>query len=183
MHTTSFTRLAGLALALSLTACASDTSKRMGSAATTPLADLNVVRADIPAVLEDAQKQPYLMPKDPGCVGLALEIGKLDEVLGADLDTPASDKHPSLLDRASTLANDGAVSAVQRTAEDLIPFRGWVRKLSGAERYSKRVAASITAGSIRRAFLKGIAVSKECVWSKATPPTEKAAAAAPAAQG
>ena len=37
---------------------------------------------------------------------------------------------------------DQAVGAVQRTAQDLIPFRGWVRKLSGAERYSKKVAAA-----------------------------------------
>ncbi|MGZ5182034.1 MAG: hypothetical protein ACXWC2_16235, partial [Ramlibacter sp.] len=52
--------------------------------------------------------------------------------------------------------------AVQRTAEGLIPFRGWVRKLSGAERYSKKVAASITAGSVRRGFLKGFAASEHC---------------------
>jgi len=44
----------------------------------------------------------------------------------------------------------------------VIPFRGWIRKLTGAERYSKRVAAAITAGAVRRAFLKGVRVMKNC---------------------
>lgn len=139
----------------------------MGNAATTPLSDLNIVRADIPEILVDAQKHPYLAPADSNCETLVVEIHKLDEVLGADLDTPASDNKPSLLDRGSEVAEDQAVGAVQRTAEGLIPFRGWVRKLSGAERYSKRVAASITAGSVRRAFLKGLAASRDCTWGAA----------------
>lgn len=183
MHTTPRTkqfalRLTALALVLTLGACASDTSKRMGSAAVTPLNDLNVVRADIPDVLEHAQKGPYQMPKDASCIVLTLEIRRLDEVLGADLDAPPSDTRPSLLDRASTLANDQAVNAVRRTAEDLIPFRGWVRKLSGAERYSKKVAAAITAGSVRRAFLKGVAASQSCMWQDLPIETAKTDAAA-----
>jgi hypothetical protein len=43
-----------------------------------------------------------------------------------------------------------------------VPFRGWVRKLSGAERYSRQVAAAIAAGAARRAFLKGLAQGKGC---------------------
>lgn len=171
------------ALLLSLGGCASDTPKRLGTAAVTPLSDLNVVRADIPDILEDAQKEPYLMPKEPSCVGLALEIRKLDEVLGADLDAPATDKRPSLIDRASGLANDQAVGALQRTAQDLVPFRGWVRKLSGAERYSKRVAASIAAGSIRRGFLKGVAASQNCLWQTTPDEVQKAEVKDPESAG
>lgn len=167
MKTNGMTKLASLAVLAALSACASDTPSRMGTAATTPLSDLNIVRADIPDILVDAQKHPYLAPLDSNCEALASEIHKLDEVLGADLDVPASDNKPSLLDRGSEVAEDQAVGAVQRTAEGLIPFRGWVRKLSGAERYSKRVAASITAGSIRRAFLKGLAASRDCAWNTA----------------
>jgi hypothetical protein len=37
-----------------------------------------------------------------------------------------------------------------------------VRKLSGAERYSKQVAAAIAAGTVRRAFLKGMAQASAC---------------------
>jgi hypothetical protein len=43
-----------------------------------------------------------------------------------------------------------------------VPFRGWVRKLSGAERYSKEVAAAIAAGTVRRAYLKGLGEAKGC---------------------
>jgi hypothetical protein len=81
---------------------------------------------------------------------------------------------PSLLDRSSDFAEDQAVGAVQRTAEGLVPFRGWVRKLSGAERYSKKVSASITAGSVRRAFSKGFAAAQHC---PASPSLQTAAVA------
>ena len=35
-------------------------------------------------------------------------------------------------------------------------MRSWVRKLTGAEKYSREVEASITAGTIRRSYLKGL---------------------------
>jgi hypothetical protein len=154
--------LASIAVLLALSACASKTASRMGTAATAPLSDLNIIRADIPDILIAAQEHPYLVPADFSCVTISAEIHKLDEVLGADLDAPVSDNAPSLLDRSGDFAEDQAVGAVQRTAEGLIPFRGWVRKLSGAERYSKKVSASITAGSVRRGFLKGFAASQHC---------------------
>jgi hypothetical protein len=37
-----------------------------------------------------------------------------------------------------------------------------VRKLTGAERYSREVAAAISAGTIRRAYLKGLGASAGC---------------------
>jgi hypothetical protein len=129
-----------LLLALLVAGCASGGAERTGSAvgqaATTPLSDLNIVRADIPAVLAAAQKA-------------------LDAALGPDLDTPATDANPSLIERS---AND----ALRRTAEGVIPFRGWVRKLTGAERYSREVAAAIAAGTIRRAYLKGLGAAAGC---------------------
>lgn len=155
---------ASIAVFLSLGACASDTAKRMGGAATTPLSDLNVVRSDIPPVLLQAQEQPYRAPAEPNCVAIALEIHSLDQVLGPDFDAPPLEEDASMTRRVTELANDQAVRAVQRTAEDLIPFRGWVRKLSGAERHSKRVSTAIAAGSARRAFLKGMAAAGNCLW-------------------
>lgn len=136
----------------------------MGNAAMAPLGDLNIVRTDIPDVLIEAQRHPYQAPPDRSCAALAAEIAKLDAVLGADFDAQAqSPAHPpSLLDRGSDLAEDQAVGAVQRTAEGLVPFRSWVRKLSGAERHAKRMSEATSAGTARRAFLKGIAVSEHC---------------------
>lgn len=175
MTTRPFAILASIAVLLSLGACASHTATRMGSAATTPLSDLNIVRSDIPEILVKAQDQPYRMPLDTSCVALALEIRGLDEALGPDLDAPEPD-HDSLAERASTLAKDQAVRAVQRTAEDLIPMRGWVRKLSGAEGYSKRVSSCVAAGSARRAFLKGMAAAQNCLLRSAPQQPMQAAA-------
>jgi hypothetical protein len=134
----------------------------MGNAAIAPLGDLNIVRTDIPAVLVEAKKHPYQAPPDRSCAAIAAEIARLDAALGADLDAQAPVNSASWLDRGSDLVEDQAVGAVQRTAEGLVPFRSWVRKLSGAERQARRVSDAKTAGSVRRAFLKGIAVSEHC---------------------
>jgi hypothetical protein len=134
----------------------------MGSAAITPLGDLNIIRTDIPPVLAEAKGHPYQAPPDYSCATIGAEIAELDAVLGADLDAQAPARPASLLDRGSELAEEQAVGAVQRTAEGLVPFRSWVRKLSGAERHAKHLSESRTAGEIRRAFLKGIAVSEHC---------------------
>jgi hypothetical protein len=152
-----------LAALLALGACASKTVSRMGSAAAAPLNDLGITKQEIPAVLEKAQENPYRMPDGRGCAAIAREIRELDEALGPDYDArPAAKNEESFMNKASDVAEDQAVGAVQRTAEGLIPFRSWVRKLSGAERHSKRVAACITAGSVRRAYLKGLAASQRC---------------------
>lgn len=161
-------KFACLAALIALGGCASQSTSRMGQAATAPLSDLNIAKADIPAVLVSAKSNPYLMPAAGNCVALALEIRALDEALGADLDTTVAENDPSVMERASGLAHDQAVGAVRRTAEGLVPFRGWVRKLSGAERHSKHLTECVMAGSVRRAFLKGIAVAQSCAWRDAT---------------
>lgn len=145
-------------IALSLAACASSDQDKLGAAAATPLTDLNLVSAPIPEALARAQKAPYAAPAEPVCDGARQEIRQLDEVLGADLDAPPSDANPGLIDRGGALV----VNTVQRTVEGAVPFRSWVRKLSGAERYSKQVAAAIAAGTVRRGFLKGVVQGKGC---------------------
>jgi hypothetical protein len=162
MHTAG--KIIALAALLILGGCASRTASRMGNAVTAPLNDLGIRKAEIPSVLEKAQENPYLMPAGLSCVAIARELHDLDTALGPDYDAPSASAktEASFMDKASDVAEDQAVGAVQRTAEGLIPFRGWVRKLSGAERHSKHVSACITAGSVRRAFLKGLAVSQHC---------------------
>jgi hypothetical protein len=151
-----------LFLISALLACSTTDQNKVNTAVTTPLTDLNLVNAPVPEALVAAQRAPYAMPANSDCKALASEIKTLDEVLGADLDAPQSEANRSLLERGSDLTSAAAVGALQRTAEGVIPLRGWVRKLSGAEQYSTRVAAAITAGGIRRAFLKGMHASKGC---------------------
>jgi hypothetical protein len=141
---------------------ASKTGNQLTQAATTPLADFNLVKADIPSVLQSAQKSPYAMPPDRTCQSLSTEVQALDAALGADLDTPATASNPSLIERGGGAVGNAAVGAFRGAAEGVVPFRGWVRKLSGAERYSREVAAAIAAGTIRRAFLKGVGQASGC---------------------
>ena len=145
-----------------LCGCASRDSDKVATAAATPLTDLNLVSAPIPETLLAAQKNPYGLPAAQDCEMLAEEIRKLDDVLGPDLDTPVTEANRGLIERGGEAAGGVAAEALQRTAEGVIPFRGWIRKISGAERYSKRVAAAIAAGTVRRAFLKGLRVGNRC---------------------
>jgi O-acetyl-ADP-ribose deacetylase (regulator of RNase III) len=138
--------------------CAANDQAKVSSAAVTPLNDLNLVNAPVPETLLRAQRDPYGAPAQASCAGLLAEVHGLDADLGPDLDAPASEANPGLVERGG-----GAVAgALQKTAEGVVPFRGWVRKLSGAERYSRKVAAAIAAGTVRRAYLKGIASGKGC---------------------
>jgi hypothetical protein len=143
-------------------ACTTTDSNKVASAATTPLSDLNLVNAPIPDALVAAQQAPYALPASMDCTLLATELGKLDEVLGADLDAPVTEAHRGLVERGVESASSATVDALQRTAQAVVPFRGWVRKLTGAERYSNRVAAAIAAGTVRRGFLKGLRAAQKC---------------------
>jgi hypothetical protein len=153
-------------LTLLLAGCTAPKQSAILDAASTPLRDLNVVRAKIPDVLRDAQKQPYLAPTDQSCSALRADVRALDEALGPDLDAPASASNPRLIERANKAADDAAVDALQGAAEGVVPFRGWVRQLSGAERYSKKVASAIAAGAVRRGFLRGLIVARDCPQSE-----------------
>lgn len=147
---------------LVLAGCASQDVNQATKAAVTPLSDLNLVKEEIPAVLLSAKAHPYALPEDGQCDYLHTHIQELDAVLGPDLDAPASEHRPSLIERGAEEAKGSFIKAIGRTTEGAIPFRNWVRKLSGAERHSRKITAAITAGSIRRAFLKGLWVAKNC---------------------
>ncbi|WP_198937899.1 hypothetical protein [Pelomonas sp. KK5] len=134
----------------------------VSQAAMTPFNDLNLVRAKIPDALLSAKAAPYALPPVAGCDALKAEVVALDAALGADLDTPPSAANPGLIERGGGELENAAGGALRGAAEGLIPFRGWVRKLSGAERESKEVAAAIAAGTVRRAFLKGVGLAQRC---------------------
>ncbi len=170
MNLVSTSTLVATGLALSLAGCATpDTAKgaaregvQLQKAAEAPLADLNLVQEKIPGVLQAAAKAPYALPSTRDCAALANEVRVLDGALGADLDTPPTTGNPGLIERGTNLIGDTANDALKGAAESVIPFRGWVRKLDGAERHSKEVAAAIAAGTVRRAFLKGVGQTLGC---------------------
>lgn len=140
----------------------SDVTDRVGQAAITPLSDLNVVQQKIPEVLLHARDVgAYTVPEKLDCPSVQNEINRLDIALGADFDAAGKDK-PSLLERGGDMAENYGVGFVRRTMEGFVPFRSWLRKLTGAEKHSKQVAAAITAGGVRRAYLKGLRQGLGC---------------------
>ncbi len=162
-------RTPGLALTLllMLAACSKPeatppVAHQLAGAVVTPLSDLNLLRTKIPAVLLTALQAPYAPPADPTCGGLAAEVQLLDAALGEDLDGPKA-PNPRLADRGRAELDEAAVGAVKNSAEALIPFRSWVRKLTGAERASRQVTKAIAAGIVRRAYLKGLGQAQGCL--------------------
>lgn len=125
-----------------------------------PLRDVNVVRTKIPTPLLEALAEPYARPQDDGCAAIVAQIGALDEALGPDMDVQSPQKPRK--ERIKDAAESGAYGLMAGAAEGVIPFRGWVRKLTGAERHDKLVGNAIGAGRVRRAYLKGLGESRGC---------------------
>ena len=162
-----------LALPCLLAACTT-THKQPGlaEAVTTPLADLNLVRAEVPRVLAEARDRPYRLPLRADCTDLQGELHALDHALGPDLDAPVVQEDTQ--DKLGRAAGNAALKAVRRSAEDVLPMRGWIRKLSGAERRDEQISAALKAGTARRAFIKGMLYAHGCVKPGAPFPTEAA---------
>ena len=139
-----------------------DAGSKIGDAVTAPLQDLNLVRTKIPAVLLRAKKDPYRRPADIHCETFKTEITELDAALGPDMDARRSSSDPGMLKKGGAMAEESALDALRGTTQGVIPFLGWVRKLSGAERHSKEVASAIASGIVRRAYLKGLGESHGC---------------------
>lgn len=148
-------------LALSLTGCVvHQKQSKYLDAMEAPFHDLHLIQKGIPSVLVEAEIAPYLVPSDQSCQALSASIYELDVALG--VDQKGSLRDPTMYELATEELDSQAVDAIRNTTESLLPFRGWVRKLSGAARHSKRIARANAAGLIRRAFLKGVRVSKSC---------------------
>ncbi len=131
--------------------------ENLAGAVQAPLRDVNVVRTKVPPVLLEAMADPYGRPRRTTCTQLASLIRPIDEALGPDLDTIAAEKKGNMAKGKTT-----AIGAVAGLASDMIPFRGFVRKLSGAEQHDSFVQSAIIAGNVRRAYLKGLGESRGC---------------------
>ena len=152
-------------------------------AATAPLEDLNIKRATVPDVLKRAVAAPYDLAGLDHCEAIAGEVGRLDAVLGPDLDEAPPPDNRSRLQKAGSAAHDAGVTAVRDETRSLLPFRGWIRMLTGANRQQKAVDQAIRSGGVRRGYLKGVGMRMNCAppaapsWFKpvhaATPRAEK----------
>ena len=128
------------------------TGQKLGSVVRQPLAYLNVAHTSLPPVLTRAEAAPFALPVD--CEGIAREIAAVTQVLGPELShaQPGQDGRASVEHEAGSLAWDRA----RGVTTDLIPFRGVVRWISGADSSDHKVEQAVLAGYIRRAYLEGV---------------------------
>ncbi len=127
-----------------------------------PLRDVNIVRTKIPRVLLEAMDDPYQRPDKTNCQTLIALVQPLDVALGEDIDRVPPAENEDLMDRGRKAAGGAALGAVASAAQDMIPMRGWVRKLTGAERHDRLVQSAIASGAVRRAYLKGLGEARGC---------------------
>ncbi len=138
-----------------------DTREGFGDAVMTPLSDLNLRRAPIPPKLE-AIISPYEPIQVNTCAGIADEVRQLTEILGPDIDAPASGDDPTLSDRAGEGAADLALNQVTSAVTGFIPYRSVLRQASGASAHERKLREVYDRGAQKRAYLKGIGASKGC---------------------
>ena len=134
----------------------------ISGAISAPLRDVNIVRTKIPRVLLEAMDDPYQRPDPADCASLIALVTPLDNALGEDIDRNPPADGEDLMDRGRKAAGQAALGAIASTAQDMIPMRGWVRKLTGAERHDRLVQSAVASGAVRRAYLKGLGEARGC---------------------
>jgi len=175
MHRFAIAALALVTLAASCASRPEGEDQRRGAndnslthAAATPLRDVGLMRPDVPEMLRTLN-YPYkteLLARD--CAAILVEIGRLDAVLGIESYQPGQEQH--LAARISGQAGDYAVGAVAGAAADLVPYRSFVRRISGASAAERRAAAAYAMGETRRSFLRGYGHALDCPGVTPEPP-------------
>lgn len=140
----------------------------VSEAAMSPFEDINLKRDRIPERLKKI-KNPYEVNPDISCSEIGSEVMALNDLLGRDWDVPPPEK-AALKERAADGASTAFLDTVASEASGLIPYRGVVRTVSGANRHAKKVRKAYERGSHRRTFLKGLGLVKGCAYPAAPQP-------------
>ncbi|HTN14240.1 MAG TPA: hypothetical protein VL094_05490 [Sphingomonadaceae bacterium] len=119
--------------------------------AITPIEDLNLEKDEIPPLLQSAQANPYSLAGLNRCSKIIVAVDELNAVLGPDFDVATADER-----------NMTVGSVAKSVVGALIPFRGVIREISGANKHEREFQDAIVAGVMRRAFLKGVGLKLGC---------------------
>lgn len=157
-------RKLGIILALAgMASCETAVNKTQAGlpeAAMSPLTDLNLRRAEVPALLE-AIKSPYEPIPVVTCKAIAASVTDLTNILGQDFDA-APAPEASLSEQAGAGAASVTLGAVSSTMSDFIPFRSIVREATGASAHERKLRAAYERGVARRSYLKGVGAHLGC---------------------
>jgi hypothetical protein len=156
MHRVTFAVLSTAALAVSATAYAQQgapedsTIKDTANQVTEPFDG-----KEAPPKLLAIQDDPYSLEGLGKCSAIIREVTELNEVLGPDVnETVDKDRAKKREETAGRVAGSLAGS--------VIPFRGLIGEVTGANAERRRYAAAVYAGTVRRGFLKGVGLQRGC---------------------
>ncbi len=110
---------------------------------------------EAPEKLLAIQGDPYSLAGLGKCSAIIREVTELNEVLGPDVNE-AVDK-----DRGKK-REETAGRVAGTVAGSIIPFRGLIGEVTGANAERRRYAAAVYAGTVRRGFLKGVGLQRGC---------------------
>ncbi|KTE21009.1 hypothetical protein ATE67_06630 [Sphingopyxis sp. H050] len=110
---------------------------------------------EAPPKLLAIQGDPYSLAGMGKCSAIIREITELNDVLGPDVnETVDKDRAKKREETAGRVAGSLAGS--------IIPFRGLIGEVTGANAERRRYAAAVYAGTVRRGFLKGVGLQRGC---------------------
>ena len=133
-----------------------------------PLHDFNMIRKDIPMVLQQSLENPFKLepPQEWTCDNSATRLDELDEVLGPDNQAPDKGLSKEVSKFVRNQLSDFATG--------WLPFRGVVRRVTGSAAHEEKVANAWRAGERQRAYLYGWREARECaarvVYKPVAPP-------------
>ncbi len=142
---------------------------RVNSAAkeivTQPFKDLGFMKKEVPPTLAQIT-DPYATPEGMDCAWISYQLSQLDIVLPHEAvrasnfdDRSQSERNNEAMAKAT---NSAMNEAVRGAATSIVPVRGIVRKLSGAEKADSEYNQAIERGKIRRGYLRGLSAAKNC---------------------
>jgi hypothetical protein len=140
-----------------------------GDVATSPLENFNLKKDEIPPILIAAREDTYSVAGMRTCRAIGAEIGKLDAVLGPDIDVAT--------EKTRDEKRGNAVGQVAKSViNSFIPFGGIIKEVTGAASKERQWQVALYAGASRRAFLKGYGQARGCRYpARAATPAQAAA--------
>lgn len=110
---------------------------------------------EVPAKLLSVQENPYSLAGLGKCAAISREIGELNDVLGPDVNEQVDKSRGQKREETA-----GRVAG--SVAGSIIPFRGLIGEVTGANAERRRYALAVYAGTVRRGFLKGVGLERGC---------------------
>jgi len=113
---------------------------------------LGLTGPHVPDMLKDIAADPYRAPAEPACQTIPAELVALNQVLGVDADQPKPKK--SMVKQAG--------KAIGGAVRGMIPYRGEIRFLTGADHKDHQLMDATQAAWARRGFLRGLEANLHC---------------------